>query len=143
MKTVENKIFLVDDDVFHLELMEHILRNFGYTDVHKYESGVSCLDNIHHNPQIVFLDHNMDIYSGYEVLRKIKRQNPNIFVVMVSAQEEIKTAVEALKHGSFDYLQKSGNMIENVADVLKRIELVKEKLRERKPTLLKTVFGFL
>ncbi|SFC66900.1 Response regulator receiver domain-containing protein [Flexibacter flexilis DSM 6793] len=143
MRTVENKIFLVDDDVFHLELMEHILHNFGYTDVHKYENGVSCLDNIHHNPQIVFLDHNMDIYSGYEVLRKIKRQNPNIFVVMVSAQEEIKTAVDALKHGAFDYVQKSGNMIENVADVLKRIELVKEKLRERKPTFLKAVFGFL
>jgi len=104
---------------------------------------MDCLMEIHQEPSIVFLDHHMDVYSGYETLRKIKRHNPNIFVVMVSAQEEIQTAVNTLKHGAFDYLQKDMKLGDNVVSVLQRIEEVKELLKARKPSFIKSFLSIL
>jgi DNA-binding NtrC family response regulator len=138
---MDKKIFVVDDDPFHLMLIQQILNNNGYTDVTTFENGVECLEQIHQNPDIVILDHNMDTLTGYEVLRKIKRHNPDIFVIMVSAQEEISTAVNSLKHGAFDYLQKGVNIEVELLKVIERIDLVKDKLLAKKNTFLKSIFG--
>jgi len=143
MATLSKKVFVVDDDRFHLELMEQLLINQGIQDVVLFENGMDCLMEIHQEPTIIFLDHQMDVYSGYETLRKIKRHNPNIFVVMVSAQEEIQTAVNTLKHGAFDYLQKDMKLADNVVSVLQRIEEVKEILKARKPSIFKSIVSFL
>jgi DNA-binding NtrC family response regulator len=137
------KVFVVDDDRFHLELMEQLLKNNGVEEVLLFETGMDCLLEIHQNPYLVFLDQQMDVYSGFETLRKIKRHNPNIFVVMVSAQEEIQTAVNTLKHGAFDYLQKDMKLEDNIISVLQRIEEVKEILQTRKSSFLKSILSFL
>lgn len=139
MTKTSNKIFVVDDDPFHLEMMQQILQSIGKEEIMLFRSGVDCLEAIHLNPSVVFLDHHMDVYSGYEILRKLKRHNPNVFVVMVSAQEEIQTAVNTLKHGAFDYLQKDIHLEENITAVLQRIEDVKKILRERKTFSFKSI----
>lgn len=143
MSKLSNKIFVVDDDCFHLEVMQQILKSLGNEEISVFENGMNCLLQIHQNPQIVFLDHQMDIYTGFETLRKIKRHNPNIFVVMVSAQGEIQTAVDSLKYGAFDYLQKDEKLEIKVKEVIHNINEVKELLKSRKPTFLKSMLTFL
>jgi DNA-binding NtrC family response regulator len=143
MNELTKNIFLVDDDIFQLEIMQQILRGAGIENMQAFQSGVSCLEQIHQNPDIIFLDHQMDDYSGYETLRKIKRYNPNIFVVMVSAQEEIKTAVDSLKHGAFDYIQKNDQLEEKVKNVVLRIEEVAQLLKKRKPSIFDSFLNFI
>lgn len=143
MNELTKNIFLVDDDIFQLEIMQQILRSAGIENMQTFQSGVSCLEQIHQNPDIIFLDHQMDEYSGYETLRKIKRYNPNIFVVMVSAQEEIKTAVDSLKHGAFDYIQKNEQLEEKVKNVVVRIEEVSQLLKKRKPSFFESFLDFI
>lgn len=133
------KIFVVDDDPFHLQMMQQILYSNPTREVTSFENGLDCLNQIHQNPDIIFLDHQMDVYSGYETLRKIKRHNPNIFVVMVSAQEEIRTAIKTLKHGAFDYLQKDEYLKENVEVTLDRIEEINHLLRPQKSKFIQTL----
>ncbi|MBK8444242.1 MAG: response regulator [Sphingobacteriales bacterium] len=123
--------------------MKQLLTEEGIENIHSFNSSVDCLQEIHLQPEIVFLDHQMDVYSGYETLRKIKRYNPNIFVVMVSAQEDIGTAVATLKHGAFDYIQKNADLHSNIKNVLVKIKDVKELLQSRKPSLLKNIFKYL
>lgn len=135
-------IFIADDDRFHLEIMRQLLKTEGKENIHTFENGAECLNQIHLKPEIVFLDHRMDIYSGYETLRKIKRFDPDIFVVIVSAQEDIKTAISTLKHGAIDYIQKDKNLEQNIKNVLANIENIKTLLRIRKPSLLKSIFNF-
>jgi polysaccharide export outer membrane protein len=62
---------------------------------------------------------------------------------MVSAQEDIDTAVETLKHGAFDYIKKNENLEENVKSVLKKISELSELLNKKKPSFLKSIFKFL
>ncbi len=143
MQKNNKPVFIVDDDIFHLEIMKQLLTEEGIENIHSFNSSVDCLQEIHLQPEIVFLDHQMDVYSGYETLRKIKRYNPNIFVVMVSAQEDIETAVATLKHGAFDYIQKNTDLHSNIKNVLVKIKDVKELLQSRKPSLLKNIFKYL
>jgi len=143
MQKNNQPVFIVDDDIFHLEIMKQLLTEEGIENIHSFNSSVDCLQEIHLQPEIVFLDHQMDVYSGYETLRKIKRYNPNIFVVMVSAQEDIETAVATLKHGAFDYIQKNTDLHSNIKNVLVKIKDVKELLQSRKPSLLKNIFKYL
>jgi len=143
MQKFPKSIFVVDDDRFHLEIMRQVLSAQGIEEITCLESGVDCLNEIHHNPDVILLDHQMDVYSGFETLRKIKRHNPNIFVVMVSAQEDIDTAVATLKHGAFDYIRKNERLEENIKSTLSSMEQVRELLKARKPSLLKSIFQFL
>jgi DNA-binding NtrC family response regulator len=143
MNELTKNIFLVDDDIFQLEIMQQILRSSGIENMQAFQSGVSCLEQIHQNPDIIFLDHQMDEYSGYETLRKIKRYNPNIFVVMVSAQEQIKTAVDSLKHGAFDYIQKDDQLEDNIKNVLVMIGEVEKLIKKRKPSILDSFLNFI
>jgi len=137
------KIFVVDDDIFYLSILENYINGIGYTDVSKFENGVYCLDRLSDNPDVVFLDYVMETLTGYEVLKKIKRFNPNIYVVMVSSQEDIKAVVDTLKHGAFDYIQKKELKEESVQRVLQKIVEVKHHLKRTKPSFLKQFFQFL
>jgi DNA-binding NtrC family response regulator len=134
-------IFLVDDNPFYTALLEQHIRNLGYSQISIFDNGPSCLNELHQKPDVVFLDHMMDTFSGYEVLKKIKRFDPNIHVVMISGQEDIKTAVDALKHGAFDYITKSGDDAEAVGEVLVKLEKVREMEERRRPSLLKSLFS--
>lgn len=136
------KIFLVDDDFYYLHILEQHLINLGCSNIQLFDNGPDCLDNLSEKPDIIFLDYQMDTLTGYEVLKKIKRFDPNIYVVMISAQEQIKPVVDALKHGAFDYLQKGDHEPQKLKDVLQRIKDVKQILESPAPGFLKKIFQF-
>jgi DNA-binding NtrC family response regulator len=136
----EYKIFVVDDDTFYLTLFKQQLINIGCEDITTFENGTDLLNEIQENPDVVFLDYMMDDFTGEEVLNKIKRYNPDIFVVVVSGQEGIQTAVNMLKQGAFDYLQKGDDELKKIKDVLQKIGEVKDFMERTKPSLIKRIF---
>lgn len=137
------KFFVVDDDIFCANMYEKYLKNLKYNDITHFSNGNECLDNLHLNPDVIFLDHNMDDINGFEVLKKIKRINPNIYVVMVSAQENIKTAVDALKYGAFDYIIKDNNVCDKMTLIISNIIKVKAQLKKSNPNFLRKLLSFL
>ena len=123
--------------------MEQILNKLAISDIVKFETGYDCLNNLNQKPDVILLDYNMDELDGYEVLKKIKRYDPNIYTVMLSAQEDIEVAVEALKHGAFDYIKKGNNIEEKISEVLNKIIKVNELLASTKPNLIKKIFKYI
>ncbi|MFE3847459.1 response regulator [Flavobacterium sp. LB3P45] len=136
------KFFIVDDDVFCAKMYGQDLKNLGFNDITYFNNGTDCLSNLDQKPDIIFLDHNMEDITGFEVLKKIKRYNPNIYVVMVSGQENIKTAVDALKYGAFDYIIKDNTVIDKMELIINKINMVKEELKKSKPTIIKRLLHF-
>lgn len=135
------KFFIVDDDVFCANVYEQFLNNLNYNDIIYFNNGNDCLLNLNQNPDVIFLDHNMEDLTGFEVLKKIKRYNPNIYVVMISGQENIKTAVDALKYGAFDYVIKDNDVCDKIAQVIDKIIKVKAQLRKSNPTFIQKILG--
>ncbi|MCJ7936266.1 MAG: response regulator [Chryseobacterium sp.] len=128
MNPKQLKFFIVDDDLFCSNAYEQYLKNLSYTDVIYFSNGDECLNNLHLKPDIIFLDHGMNDMNGFETLKKIKRYNPNIYVIMVSGQKEINIAVEALKYGAFGYLAKDTTVCEKMREIINRIIRIQEEI---------------
>lgn len=115
------KLFLVDDDVFCLNLYQQFLSKLGYENINCFSGGQDCLDNISKRPDIIFLDYNMEDMNGIDVLQAIRLFDKDITVVFISGQENVEVAVDALKYGAFDYIVKSKITPETLKNTIDRI----------------------
>jgi DNA-binding NtrC family response regulator len=80
---------------------------------------------------LVLLDVRLPGMNGIEVLKKIKKMNPDIEVLLISAHADVKLAVEAIKHGAYDYIIKpfdTNELLNLVKRILEKQALVKENL---------------
>lgn len=115
------KIFIVEDDKFYANLVREKLKKSDYENVIIFDNGQSFLDNLFRNPDVVILDYMLGKSNGLELLRKIKGINPNIQVIFLSAQEEMNVAINSLKYGAFDYLEKGAESLSRLVFILNRI----------------------
>jgi polysaccharide export outer membrane protein len=143
MEKVSLNIFLVDDDQFFLQMYQLQLKSLGFETVSIYNNGAECLDNLFHKPDIIFLDHSMDVLNGLEVLQKIKRLNPDIYVIFISAKENMEAALNSLKYGAFDYIIKGENDLENIKKVLEKIIDIKILLARKQTGIFRRFLPFI
>jgi|ERR687892_2800572 two-component system response regulator (stage 0 sporulation protein F) len=99
------RLLIVDDEPLILEVLsEHFKTDY---DVETALNGADALGAIlRARPDVVMLDINMPRMNGVEVLKDIKQIDESIAVIMVTANEQISMAAEALKHGAFGYVPK-------------------------------------
>ena len=99
------RILIVDDEPLITEVLgEHFRGDF---DVETALSGTDALTAIvRQRPDLVLLDINMPRMNGVEVLRDLKKIDDSITVIMVTANEQVALAAEALKLGAFGYIPK-------------------------------------
>lgn len=132
--TDEVNIFLVDDDLFSLSLYEQQLYSLGYTNVHTFSNGADCVNGLSKKPDIIFMDHDMDTMNGYDALKIIKQQQPGIYVVFLSGQEDSAVKATVLQSGAFDYIVKSNQDMHRIESVLAQIRSIKASLQQVKNT---------
>jgi len=106
------KLFLVDDDIVYLKLLEIEFLENGDFDIETYPSGELCVANLSHKPDFIVLDYLLDgidktAINGIVTLDRIKAYNPEIAVIMLSAQDKIEVAVDCMLHNAADYVVKS------------------------------------
>jgi DNA-binding NtrC family response regulator len=100
------KILVVDDEEIVCQSCDRILTEEGY-EVQTRLSGQEALQLLAEEPfDVVIADLKMPGLSGMEVLQAIKRDFPDIPVVMITGYSTVESAVEAMKSGAFDYVPK-------------------------------------
>ncbi|MFH1861177.1 MAG: sigma-54 dependent transcriptional regulator, partial [bacterium] len=106
------KILVVDDDISIVRSMRRVLETGGYR-VESANTGEKALKMFQNSRyDLVLLDIRLGSIDGLEVLRQIKRQQPDQIVIMVTGFANVATAVEAMKQGAYDYIQKPFNIDE-------------------------------
>jgi DNA-binding NtrC family response regulator len=102
-----DRILVVEDDAAQRVGLQQLLRSWGYS-VDVAMNGREALERIaHERPTIVLSDLVMPTMDGLELLRALKQQpDPEVTVVLMTAQGSVETAVEAIKQGAYDYVSK-------------------------------------
>lgn len=121
----EAKVLLVDDEAKIREILKLVLEKEGYQ-VHTSKNGseaLSALENEYFD--VMITDLKMPKMDGLELMREIKQKGIKVNVVFITAYADIKDAVEAIKLGAFDYLEKNFKMEE-------LLSVIKEAVKEQK-----------
>jgi len=132
------KIFVVEDDLTYAKFLKYVLSLNPDFEVEYFTTGRQCVSELGKRPSIITLDYSLPDMSGEDVLKEIKAFDPNISVIIVSAQEKIGTAVGLLKAGAFDYISKdeeakdrilnSINNARNKTSLIREIDRLKEEI---------------
>jgi two-component system NtrC family response regulator len=134
------RLLIVEDEKAQREMLEGFLLQQGFS-VSSVDEGRKAVDAVRREPfDLVFLDFKMPHMDGLQTLQAIKKINPELTVVMMTAYGTIETAVQSIKAGATDYLTKPIDLdellllIEKVSEriILQRENReLKERLRER------------
>ena len=103
---MDKTVLFVDDEKDICDVLSISLSDLGYK-VYTAENGQEALRIIQEiNPPIVLTDIRMPIMDGIELLRRIKLQNPETEVIMVTGHGDMDLAIESLKHEATDFIVK-------------------------------------
>lgn len=100
------KILVVDDEEDVCELIKSFLESSGYT-AFTASRALNALEIVQlEKPSLVMLDIIMPDMDGIECLKRIKKIDPSIIVIMVSGLQDENVAKEAIRYGAYDYIAK-------------------------------------
>jgi two-component system nitrogen regulation response regulator NtrX len=134
-------ILIVDDEQDIRELIGDILRDEGYT-TRLAANSDDCMAEINAEPPALMI---LDIWlkdsrmDGIDILKTVKRDNPDIPVVIISGHGNIEIAVAAIKQGAYDFIEKPFNIDQLMVVVARAMETARlrrenQELRRRDVT---------
>jgi DNA-binding NtrC family response regulator len=137
---VSAEVLFVDDEAeIRLAVEEYLIRK-GYA-VTAVDNGLSALDLVRKRSfDVILTDLKMPRLGGLELLKRVKEIDPELEVVILTGHGTVKSAVEALKLGGYDYIQKPikldrlGHIVAKIFEkrsLQKENTLLKGRLQER------------
>jgi len=140
IRTPKFRILIVDDEKVQREILEGFLVKQGYQ-AKAEEDGLKALEKFRSGDfDLVLTDYRMPGMDGIQLLREVRRLNPEAVVVIMTAYGTVGTAVAAMKEGAYDYLTKPIDLDELLL-LIQRVERevslgqenreLKEQLREK------------
>lgn len=125
------KILVVDDETSILDSLRGILQDEGYL-VATAASGEEALEEARKElPDLVVLDIWMPKMDGLAVLEELRRQDPQLPVVIISGHGNIETAVKATRMGAFDFVEKPLSLDRILVSVQNGLEFYRLKEENR------------
>lgn len=128
----DGTILLVDDEVEFLETLIKRLKK-RQVKVLGVNSGEEALDWLaKHSADVIVLDVRMPGMDGIQTLRKIKKMNPLIEIIMLTGHANLEVAREGIELGAFDYLMKPidiDELLYKVQDAYKKKSIQEQKIK--------------
>ncbi len=138
MKTNSHtKVLIIDDETDMCDMLSLILNEAGYATytANNGRTGITVFNKEY--PMVVILDLRMPDMSGLEVLKQIKHTSSDTPLIIITAYGEVRTAVEAIKLGAYNYFHKPFDNEEIVLTVKRACEerLMRQEISELKAQL--------
>lgn len=117
-------ILIVDDERDIRELISDILKDEGFS-TRMAANSDECMDQINAEPPALMV---LDIWlkdsrmDGIDILKQVKRNNPDIPVVIISGHGNIEIAVAAIKQGAYDFIEKPFNIDQLMVVITRAME---------------------
>jgi two-component system, NtrC family, response regulator AtoC len=144
------KIFVVEDNEWYNKLLVYTLSLNPDYEVRSFFNARDFLNCLNESPDIVTLDYRLPDLSGLDVLKRIRQENDDVQVILISEQEDIDLVVTLLKMGAYDYITKSNDikerLLNTIQNLTKDLSLKKEistlkKEVQKKYSFRQTILG--
>ena len=127
MNSSDLKIFMAEDNEFFAIMIAAAIKDQYGFNIDVFHTGEDMLKRMHESPDIILLDfqlnsENENCMNGDEVLKNIKRINPDTKVVMISSQKDLEMAIELLKFGACNYICKDLHSVKNIGITLQNLQ---------------------
>lgn len=99
-------VLIVEDDPVLREALAETMSLAGHSFLAAKDGKEALAMLEHHTPAIVLTDIRMGKMEGQQLLAEIQRRNPGVPVILMTAHGTVEDAVDAIRHGAVDYLQK-------------------------------------
>lgn len=121
----KKKVFIIEDNKMYANLLGDYLKAKNKYEVSIFETGEACLKYLYEEPDFIILDYflnakNADAKNGNEILKLIKKENDNVKVIMLSAQEKYGVAAQSIAKGAVYYIIKDQDSFEEIDEILER-----------------------
>ncbi|NQU52370.1 MAG: sigma-54-dependent Fis family transcriptional regulator [Bacteroidetes bacterium] len=117
---IKYKVFIVEDNVLYARILKKQLIDDNYQ-VKVFHNGIDFIECLHEKPDVITLDYTLPDMTGQDVLEKIQKDLPSSHVIVISAQENINTAINLMKNGAYDYIMKAPDTREKLSNIIKNI----------------------
>lgn len=124
------KIFVVEDDEWFSKIIAYHLKQNPEYDIEVFHSGKEVEKHLNLYPDVVIIDYNLPDTKGDVLMKKIKEASPNTSCIVVSAQEDVQTAINLLKSGAYDYIVKNDDTNDRLWITLNNLKEKKELIHE-------------
>lgn len=132
----KNVVFIVEDDEVYAKTLQGFLetRFSNKIEIFIFRIGELCLLELDRNPKIILMDYFLnskyeEAQNGLEIIKRIKTQKPLTNIIVLSAQDKFKVAIELIKQYACEYIQKDQE------DAFNKIEqLIKEIINHDNPS---------
>lgn len=125
------RVLIVDDERNICDLLTEILNGEGY-DTFYVNNGADALKRVENNEfDLVLLDVRLPDIDGITTLKRMRKIKPELMCIMMSAFGTVSTAVEALKNGAEDFIEKpleSTRVITTVKNILEKSEFKRQSI---------------
>lgn len=117
------KIFIVDDDAMLTEaLTDYLTRKVSHK-ISSFHTGEDCLKHLSENPDVIILDYflnavHKDAANGMEILQTIKKDYPQMHIIMLSGQERYGVALQTIQKGAEQYVIKDKDAFEKINQMI-------------------------
>lgn len=102
----EQHVYVVDDDEAMRDSLEFLLEAAGFS-IHLYVSALSFMQALTEvDSGCVVTDIRMPVMDGLELLKRVKQEKPSLPVIVMTGHGEVPLAVEAMKAGAADFIEK-------------------------------------
>ena len=134
-------IYIVEDNkVFTIALKADIETAFKYLPlkIFSFETGETCFEKFkEQKADVIILDYHLnsrypDAADGIQVLDWVKKENPEVNVIMLTSDDNIEIALKSFKHGAVDYVVKSETKFRKINYSLSHLFNVMEARKEAK-----------
>lgn len=137
------QLLIIDDEPAHAEAVAESLERIGYQCIIATSGAAGAKAIETREPDLILTDLKMDDMDGLAIVRKAKQELPNAEVVVITGHGDVQTAVEAMKAGAANFLQKPVNLHELRAMVDRAAERFRTaRAKEQLERQLDEKFGF-
>ena len=135
---MQNKVLIADDDRIERRLITRVLKSRFDFDFLESQNGQQVLETLraNENVKVIIMDLNMPIMDGQKALELLKKDYPNIPVIILTGTQNMNDAVNVMKNGAFDFLSKpldQDRMLVSVRNALK-MSLMSQEIKRLKNT---------